>query len=117
MKVKCIDNENGFYFLTVGKEYGVFKEESDAYKLQRDDNTFSFYHKSYFKIVEEDTDKNNNQDVTITLTKEEISTLLTLLMNVGGNMRSPRKHAESLFKKLSVDMTWNEYNQLPEKSY
>lgn len=36
-------------------------------------------------------------------------------MNVGGTMRSPRKHADNLLKKLYVDMSWDEYTQLPER--
>lgn len=118
MKLRCINNNNGFCELTIGMDYD-FIDYGDHFKeyycVINDADLKYAYHKSYFKIVAEDADKNTNQDITLTLTKEEARTLLTLLMKVGGTMRSPRKHAESLLKKLNIGMTWDEYNQLPEK--
>jgi hypothetical protein len=112
MKVKCINNENGLYFLTVGKEYEVFKEERNCYKLQRDDGAFSFYHKSYFEIVEE----NKNQDITISLTKEEVNTLTVVFNYVDGSVfKSPCKHVDNILKKLNNSMSYETYDSLPER--
>lgn len=117
MKLRCINNNNGFCELTIGMDYD-FIDYGDHFKeyycVINDADLKYAYHKSYFKIVEEDTDKNNNQDVTITLTKDEVNTLTALLCAVNGTAKSPRRHIDSAVLKVCLGITYHKYTQLTE---
>ena len=54
MKVKCIDNDNSFNSLTIGKIYSVNEETEESYYILNDKNKIIKYVKDRFKVVEED---------------------------------------------------------------
>lgn len=51
MKVKCVNNQDGGDYLTIGREYAVVAEEGAWYRVVNDENFESIYHHSQFEIV------------------------------------------------------------------
>jgi len=66
MKIYCIDNQNGFCKLTVGKEYELINETEDKYIVQTDNGEYKPYEKGRFNISQQETeaiiDKKRNPD-------------------------------------------------------
>ena len=52
MKVKCIDNVNNNYPLTIGKVYRVLEEREDSYIIEADDGVRGSYFKKRFEKLE-----------------------------------------------------------------
>lgn len=114
MKVKCIDDKVKGSPFTIGKEYEVLREGNCYYTILGDDGEKYHCRVELFEIVAEDIDKNNNQDVTITLTKDEVNTLTALLCAVNGTAKSPRRHIDSAILKVCLGITYHKYTQLTE---
>jgi hypothetical protein len=49
MKVKCIINDNSWYYITIGKIYEVFEIEDDNYKIIDDRGYECWYYEKHFK--------------------------------------------------------------------
>jgi hypothetical protein len=54
MKVKCIYNDNGWFYLTIGKVYEVINiDDAGDYLIMDDDNDKLWYLKKWFKPLSE----------------------------------------------------------------
>lgn len=116
MKVKCIDDKVKGSPFTIGKEYEVLREGNCYYTILGDDGEKYHCRVELFEIVAEDIDKNPNQDITITLTKEEVNTLTVIFNHVDGSVfKSPCKHVDNILKKLNNNMSYETYDSLPER--
>jgi len=59
--VRCVDNEDGLNFITVGKEYAVEKEEEPYYWVWNDKNELTFYLKKYFTTAQQEPNESNGE--------------------------------------------------------
>lgn len=64
MKVKCINNRQGYYYLTVGKVYeAIYGENKDTYVLRNDKNFVYDYEKEYFEECNENVEQKETSNV------------------------------------------------------
>ena len=53
MKVVCINNSDGWHYLTKGKIYDIIKEDNYNYNIINNKGYNSWYPKSCFKLLSE----------------------------------------------------------------
>lgn len=53
MKVKCIDNDDGYLSLTIGKKYDAIDDGDDCYRITNDKGRSHIYYKERFEEVKE----------------------------------------------------------------
>lgn len=53
MKVKCIDNDDGYLSLTIGKKYDAIDDGDDCYRITNDKGDSHLYYKERFEEVKE----------------------------------------------------------------
>lgn len=58
-KVRCIDNNDGCFHITIGKSYEVLLEDGPYYKVKNDEGTKATYLKSRFEAEDEPHKKHN----------------------------------------------------------
>jgi len=91
-KVKCIDNCGGGLSLTLDKIYDVLGEAGDNYNIECDTGGLNLYRKYRFT---------DGDIYTLELSHEELVTIRVLSGSVlGHDTLSPRKHNNSIYRKL-----------------